>query len=76
MYAPTPEKSSARHTKIGWAPGGDLTSLVQGSWRQADDFYGELAARAWTNSTVVATDPASADADYDNGIVLQTMPRS
>src|SRR5215216_4209549 len=45
MYAPTPEKSSARHTKIGWAPRGDLTSLVQGRWRQADDFYGELAAR-------------------------------
>jgi hypothetical protein len=45
MYAPVPEKSSARHTKIGWAPGGDHTSLVQGSWRQADDFYGELAAR-------------------------------
>jgi hypothetical protein len=45
MYAPAPEKSSARHTKIGWAPGGDHTSLVQGSWRQADDFYGELAAR-------------------------------
>jgi hypothetical protein len=39
MYAPTPEKSSAGHTKIGWVPGGDLTSLVQGSWQQADDFY-------------------------------------
>jgi hypothetical protein len=45
MYAPTPEKSSAGHTKIGWFPGGDLTSLVQGSWQQADDFYGELAAQ-------------------------------
>ena len=45
MYAPIPEKSSAGYTKIGWVPGGDLTSLVQGSWRQADDFYGELAAR-------------------------------
>ena len=45
MYAPTLEKSSARHTKIGRAPRGDLTSLVQGRWRQADDFYDELAAR-------------------------------
>jgi hypothetical protein len=44
MYALTPEKSSAGHTKIGWAPGGDLTSLVQGSWRQADNFYGQLSA--------------------------------
>src|SRR5215207_4478923 len=45
MYAPAPEKPSAGHTKIGWAQGGDHTSLVKGSWREADAFYGELAAR-------------------------------
>ena len=44
MYAPTLAKSSAGYTKIGWAPGGDLTSLVQGSWQQVDDFYGQLSA--------------------------------
>ena len=43
MYAPTLAKSSAGYTKIGWAPGGDLTSLVQGSWQHADDFYGQLS---------------------------------